>query len=568
MYILEKVKSKIAEDLNKIIGRELIRPESLVFPPNEKMGDLSLPCFDLAKEMKKTPVEAAAYLARIFKTGKAIKEAQPAGPYFNFMVDGKYLAQEVISEVAKSKASYGFNQNGKKKRVMIEYSNANTHKEYHVGHLRNISYGDAVGRVAKANGWKVVPVSYINDFGIHVAKTLWAYRKFFKDEMSLKNKGYFLGQIYVHATRELENNEHGKKEVGEIMKAIESRRGEAYKLWQKTRQWSINQFAAIYKELGVEFDHIFYENEFVDEGLKMVTELEKKGFLKKSEGAVIADLEQFDLGVLLFLRTDGTALYPVADVPLAMAKFKKYKLDKSIYVVDIRQSLYFKQLAKVLELLGYEKEIVHLGYDFVKLPSGMMSSRTGNVITYEELKEQMLAKTTEETKKRHEDWSEKKINEVAWKIAVGAIKFEMIKVSPSSVITFNISEALRFDGFTAAYLQYAYARINSILRKAKTGGRKGKIDLGRLKEEKEKNLLLKMAKYPAIVEKAGGSYSPAEIAKYLFELCKEFNDYYHSIQVLKAEAGERNARLALLEAINIIIANGLDLLGIETVKEM
>lgn len=568
MYILEKVKSKIAEDLNKIIGRGLIRPESLVFPPNEKMGDLSLPCFDLAKEMKKTPVEAAAYLARVFKTGKAIKEAQPAGPYLNFTVDGKYLAKEVIGEVAEPKVKYGFNKNGQNKRVMIEYSNANTHKEYHIGHLRNISYGDAVSRIAKANGWKAIPVSYINDFGIHVAKTIWAYRKFFKEEAMLENKGYFLGEIYVYATRELEDNEHGKKEVGAIMKAIESRRGEAYKLWQKTRRWSIEQFAAIYKELGVEFDHIFYENEFVDEGLKMVAELEKKGFLKKSEGAVIADLEQFDLGVLLFLRTDGTALYPVADVPLAMAKFKKYKLDKSVYVVDIRQSLYFKQLAKVLELLGYNKEIVHLGYDFVKLPSGMMSSRTGNIITYEELKEQMLAKTTEETKKRHEDWSGKKINEVAWKIAVGAIKFEMIKVSPSSVITFNISEALRFDGFTAAYLQYTYARINSILKKSKTEDKKDKVDLGKLKEEKEKNLLLKMAKYPAIVEKADESYSPAEIAKYLFELCKEFNDYYHSIQVLKAEAGERNARLALLEAISIIIANGLDLLGIETVKEM
>lgn len=568
MYILEKIKSKIAKDLNKIIGQDLIKPENLVFPPNAQMGDLSLPCFDLAKIIKKSPTEAVNDLARVFKTGKEIKEVKPAGPYLNFTIDEKYLAKEAIGEVEKLKAKYGFNKNGKNKKVMIEYSNANTHKEYHVGHLRNISYGDAVSRVARANGWKVIPVSYINDFGIHVAKTLWAYRKFFKDEMSLKNKGYFLGQIYVRSTRELEGNEHGKKEVGETMKAIESRQGEMYKLWQKTRRWSINQFAGIYRELGVEFDHIFYENEFIKEGLKMVADLEKKGFLKKSEGAVIADLEQYGLGVLLFLRTDGTALYPVADVPLAMAKFKKYKLDKSIYVVDIRQSLYFKQLAKVLELLGYEKEIVHLGYDFVKLPSGMMSSRTGNVITYEELKEQMMAKTTAETKKRHEDWSEKKINEVAWKIAVGAIKFEMIKVSPSSVITFDISEALRFDGFTAAYLQYAYARINSILKKSKIGGRKGKIDLGKLKEAKEKNLLLKMAKYPVVVERAGESYSPAEIAKYLFELCQEFNDYYHSVQVLKAEAGERSARLALLKSINIIIANGLDLLGIETVNEM
>jgi len=576
MYFLEQVKEKLGEEINKALGQSLVVPENFVYPPNLEMGDLSLPCFDLAKEMEKSPVEVANEIAKSVKIGKEIKGAKAAGPYLNIILNPSFAIKNVIEEVIEMEERFGTNESGKKKKVMIEYSNANTHKEYHVGHLRNISYGDSVSRLLSANGYKSIPVSYINDFGIHVAKTLWAYLKFYKDEPLPSNKGNFLGQAYVRATKELENNEPGKKEIEIFMQRIESHKGEEYELWEETRKWSISQFAEIYKELGVEFEHIFYENEFVDAGLKLVAELKAKGFLKDSQGAVIADLEPYGLSVLLFLRSDGTALYPVADVPLAMAKFEKYKLDKSIYVVDIRQSLYFKQLFKVLELLGYKKEMVHLGYDFVKLPSGMMSSRTGNVITYEELKDQMIARTIEETKKRHEDWSSEKIRDVAWKIAVGAIKFEMIKVSPQSMITFDINEALKFDGFTAAYLQYTCARINSIIKKARkqampTGrqeSKKASFDASKLTEEKEKDLALKMAKYPEIIKKAGENYSPAEVAKYLFELGKEFNDYYHAVPVLKAEEDITIARLALINAVAQVIKNGLYLLGIETVDEM
>lgn len=571
MYVLDKLKTQLAQDLNKALGSESVRPSHFVYPPDEKMGDLSLPCFDIAKALKRSPVEVAKEMAATIKADKVVREAKAVGPYLNIVLDNAFTAKEVIGEVALMKEAFGTNDRGGKKKVMIEYSNANTHKEYHVGHLRNISYGDSVNRIIAANGFEAMPVSYINDFGIHVAKTLWAYLKFFKDESLPDNKGYFLGQTYVKATQELENNEEGKKEVGELMQKIESRQGEEYGLWQKTREWSIEQFARIYEEIGVRFQHTFYENEFIEAGIKLVGDLKAKGFLKDSQGAVIADLEEHGLGVLLFLRSDGTALYPVADVPLAMAKFEKFGLDKSIYVVDIRQSLYFKQLFKVLELLGYRKEMVHLGYDFVKLPNGMMSSRTGNVITYEDLKREMLKKTTEETRKRHEDWGDDKVREVAWKISVGAIKFEMIKVSPSSVISFDINEALKFDGFTAAYLQYTYARINSIIRKAEIPNARlqmTNVDFGKLAVEKEKSLILKIAKFPAVVERAGDNYSPAEVAKYLFELCRDFNDYYHNVQILKAEEGERLARLALIVSVAQVIKNGLQLLGIEVVEEM
>ncbi len=284
---------------------------------------------------------------------------------------------------------------------------------------------------------------------------------------------------------------------------------------------------------------------------------------------IIADLENYNLGVLPIMRSDGTALYPVADLPLAVEKFKKYKIDESIYVVDVRQSQYFKQLFKVLELLGYKQKMVHLAYEFVKLPEGMMSSRLGRVITYEDLRAQAIKKALSETKKRHKDWADKKLNQVAERLVNGALKFEMLKVGADKAITFDISEALRFDGFTAAYLQYTYARIQSIIEKAiKQENKKARKQFEKLNEMKENNLIMKLAKYPEVMATAGKNYDPSEIAKYLFELAQEFNDYYHSVPILKSGRDIKQARLALISAVSQVIANGLDLLGIEVVDEM
>jgi arginyl-tRNA synthetase len=575
MYTFEKIKNNIADTINSSLKKKIVSAADLVYPPKPEFGDLSLPCFGLAKELNKTAVEMAEWLVGRIVLNDVVVATKAIGPFINFTFNKTKLAQGAINEILKIKSEYGLNQGGKNRKVMVEFSNANTHKEYHVGHLRNIAFGDAITKILAANGCKAMPVSYINDFGIHVAKTLWVLEKFYKKEKLPLSKGYFLGKVYVRACVDLENNETGKAEVIEIMKKIESRSGAYYKLWQKTRKWSIDGFARIYKELGIKFDYIFYENEVVEKGLDMVAKLYAKRILTKSQGAIIADLNKYSLGVLVFLRNDGTALYPVADLALAEEKFKKYKIDKSIYVVDVRQSLYFKQLFKLLELLGYKKEMKHLSYEFVKLPDGMMSSRTGNVITYEDLRALAFKKAASETKKRHKNWSEKEITEVANKLVNGAIKFEMLKVGADKVITFDIEQALRFDGFTAAYLQYTVARINSIIRKTRNparpaGGSKlsTQIKYEMLNEAKESVLVNKLVKYPELVESAGKNYSPDELAKFLFELAQEFNDYYHSVQVLKAKTEVRLARLALIMAVRQVLENGLGLLGIEAVEEM
>ncbi len=575
MSLLQKIKTELAGQINAGLKKQgTVGAADFVFPPNSEMGDLSLPCFGLSKNLKQSPNEVASFLVGKIKAEGFIQGVRTAGPYLNITLNKNAVTNELFKEVFKEKDKFGTNKTGKKQGVMIEYSNANTHKEYHIGHLRNIAYGDAVNRLTAANGFEAIPVSYINDFGIHVAKTLWwlinpenheNLRN--TDVDKLPSKGGYLAKTYAGSTAAMADNPESKDEVGRVMQQIESRKGEIYELWQQTRQWSIDQFAQIYNELGVDFKDTFYESEFIEAGMKKVSELYEKHFLKRSEGAIIADLEKHNLGILMFLRSDGTALYPVADLPLAIAKFEKYKIKKSIYVVDIRQGLYFKQLFKVLEEMGYKQELVHLGYDFVKLPEGMMASRTGNVVTYDDLKQKMVENSRQSTREKHPDWTDEQVEVVAEKIALGAMKFEMIKVGRDKTIIFELEKAMRFDGFTAAYLQYAYARIQSILRKAETSVKKQK-EL-KLEHIKEQELVTKVMKYPETVAAAGEQYEPSEIAKYLFELAQQFNDYYHEVPVMKEEDGlVRESRLSLLRVVSQVLANGLHLLGIEAIEEM
>lgn len=565
MYFLDNLKLEVA----KALGLE---QASFSYPPQAVLGDLSFACFELAKTKGLSPVELANRLAADLNNNFQLKtyfsEIKSAGPYLNFFISPEYLAPQVIAEVKAKKEKYGGNELGKARRVMVEYSNGNTHKEYHVGHLRNISYGDSIVKLLKANGYLAIPVSYINDFGIHVAKTIWNWQRDPVYAERPESKGYLLGHCYAKASQLLKDEPESKLEVTAIMKEIESRQGENYKFWQISRQWSIDYFDSIYKELGISFEHIFYESEMVEAGLKLVAELSEKGILVKSEGALIANLEPYGLGVLPVIRSDGTALYPVGDLALASEKFKAYNLDESIYVIDVRQSLYFKQLFKILELMGYRPVVSHLAYDFVTLPDGMMSSRTGNIITYQELKDKVFDKLLAETRKRHPKWSEHRLTKVVENLSISIIKFEMLKVGAAKTITFNIEEALRFDGYTACYLQYAYARLRSIIKKVSFTYFFRRANLKLLTGPLEKELLLKIAKYPGLIEEASRKNDPSELAKYLFELAQLFNDYYHRVNILKSEPSIKLARLSLIKSIDQVLLNGYKILGLKVSQEM
>ncbi|MDP3836710.1 MAG: arginine--tRNA ligase [bacterium] len=561
MY-LQEIKEQLASMLEVV-------PTDFVYPPAADLGDLSLPLFALAKTRGLSPVELAKELAASLKESPkfigVVKNVNAVGPYLNFYLDSGNLVSSVISDIEKFGIRYGESDNGHEEIVMVEFSNANTHKEYHIGHLRNLFYGDTISRMLRLNGYQTIPVSYINDFGIHTAKTLWNWRR--NPEFAAQDgpKGRLLGECYAQAAKELEGNEEAKVELAAVMKQIEKRKGEMYELWKETREWSISYLDEIYQRLGIKFENIFYESEEIDEGLRMVEEFLQRGVFIRSQGAVIADLDEYGLGVLPIIRSDGTALYPAADLALARRKFQAYDINESIYVVDIRQGLYFKQLGKIFELAGENFNITHLGYDFVTLKNGMMSSRTGNVITYAQIINEAYTRAEKEIITRHEDWDAEKVNKIAEALTVAALKFEMLKISADKVITFDMEEALRFDGFTAAYLQYTGARIASILRKADENIA---ADYSLLIHPKEHALAMQLSQYQEALVKAGAQRDPSIIARYLFELAQVVNDYYHEVNILKASTDEKIARLGLLRAVKQALANGFRTLGFAYLEEM
>jgi arginyl-tRNA synthetase len=555
---MKEIKKLITSQLSQIIKEKLALEVSnleLIYPVFAKQGDLALACFAVAKLAAKSPVEIAQVIAESWQAMAGVSSVKADGPYVNFIIEPLALLKKVEAVAADE---------GRDDEIMIEFANVNTHKEFHIGHLRNVAYGQAVTGLLNAVGYKAVPVSYVNDFGIHVAKTIWQLKSQPIEGASTVDRGYQLGQAYVKAVARLNEDESLKLQVGQIMTEIEERHGENYALWQETRQWSIDYFKAIYHELGLAFADEYYESELIDKGKQLVEELLAKGILVKSRGAVIADLEAEDLGVLVLVREDGTALYPVADLALAMTKFADRKLAQSLYVVDKRQSLYFKQLFAVLKKMGYEAPMIHLPYDFVTLPSGMMSSRAGNTVLFTDLYEECKRSLELETRARHADWSEDKIAEVVAKLAVSTLKFEMIKVSAEKIITFDVKEALRFEGYTAAYLQYSIARMNSLLAKA------GEVSAEpSLEELAERVLVVALAKYAETVSEAAAKHEPAILAQYLFEVAQRFNDFYQTCPILNLESESLKAgRLALVKQTRAVLTAGLAIFGIEVVSEM
>ncbi len=554
--ILERIKTIIAEELK-------IDKNEVIYPIDNKMGDFSLPLFKMSKIRKISPEEIGfgikEDIAKSEKLKNIIISSEVVGGYLNFFIKSSYLIEKILPEIINKKNKYGQNQLGQGDITVFEFSNVNTHKDFHIGHLRNITFGQSICNIFSASGFKSYPISYINDFGIHVAKTIWSYKKNFSEN---------LGKCYSNTVKETEENPLIAQEVGNIMAEIENRQGEDYKVWQKTRKISLQNFNNIYKKLNIKFKKTYFESQVINKGLEMVDSFMDQNIFKKSEGAIIADLEEDGLGILPVIRSDGTALYPVADLALAEKKFRDFKdLKNSYIVVDVRQSLYFKQLFRVLSLAGYKQNFVHLPYEFITLPDGMMSSRSGNSISFDDLYQKVFNKLVEETRARHTDWNDKKIKNNSEKLAVAILKFEMLKVSANKIITFDIEEAVKFEGFNALYILYGLVRIKSILKKGKFKNF-SKINFNLLDNKLEKDLSVKLAKYPEIIIKSKEEHDPSEIAKYLFELFKMFNEYYQNINILQSDKEIKKARLLFIKSISQVAENALGLLGISSIDEI
>ncbi|MCR4368285.1 MAG: arginine--tRNA ligase [archaeon] len=536
-------------------------------PPKREMGDFAFPCFAMAKELKKSPIEIAKELCAKIKLPKGFTHAQAKGPYLNFFVDDSAYAQEIMAaaiEKEKKKPAKG-------KPIIVEYCQANPLKSFHIGHVRNICLGESIARLFETRGKKVIRANYEGDVGPHVSKTIFAYQKLWKgkEPTDIKEIGQWLGELYALGAQAVKGDEELEQKMRDMVVALERKDKKLVADWKKLRKQSLEYFDSIYMELGIKFDRIILESEVEKDGIEIAKKLHAQGFAKKDEGALLVDLTEYGLEKFLVLKSDGAALYSSKDIALAKMKKKEMGAQKSYNVVGSEQKFYFQQLIKTLELLNAKKpeycETEHVPYELVKAEGGKMSSREGNVITYAELYDRVYEKTLAETAQRHADWDAKRIIKAANAIALTAIKFGMLAQDKNKSIIFNWDRATSLEGETGPFVQYSHARALSILEKAGVPKKPKKIVLG---HAKEKELLAVLGSFEDVEIEAANNLSPHKICHYCLELASAFNSFYQECQVLNAQPEIRETRLALVNACAKTLEKALKLLNIDAMAEM
>ena len=535
----------------------------LEVPQDSSRGDFAFPCFALAKLWKKNPALIASEIANKIGKAKVFEKVEAVGSYVNFFADARAVTDEVLSRVEKEKDKYGTNNAGKGKRFMIEFSQPNTHKAFHVGHIRGTSLGESLARIREFCGYRVIRTNYSGDTGMHIAKWLWCYTHFHKGEKIQSDESWF-AKIYVEAVQKLEDNEKGEAEVLIINKKLDNRTDKKLiELWKKTRLKSIAAWKPIYRDLNVKFDKNFFESQVENAGKKIAHGLVKKGIARIDDGATIVDLKKDNLGIWVLLRRDGTVLYSAKDLALAENKFSKYKSDESLVITNAEQNLHFQQLRKTLELMNFKHwhNYYHLGYESVRLPDGKMSSRTGKNILYADFRNELVDAARLEIEKRTR-LPEIESNKRALAIAISAMKYAMLKQDTNKIIIFNKEEAIRFEGDTGPYLLYSYARAQSILKKPIKTTKINSYDIG----NHEKILLNEFARFPEIVVMANENFNVSGITHYAYTLAQTFNEFYHSCPVIGSD--NERFRLRLVRAFCQVMQNAMHLLGITLLKEM
>lgn len=580
------VVKSVVESAKKNFDIDIAGDLRLEYPPNIELGDFAVSCFELSKTLKKSPAEIAQKIASAIMQDDIIERAQATGPYINIKIKNNILFGAICGEAINKKDSFGSPEIKENERVMVEYLSPNTNKPLHLGHLRNGSLGTAMSRLLSFFGNDVIKANLVNDRGVHICKSMLAWLKWGNGETpeSTGEKGdHFVGRWYVRYAIEEEKNLGLSDEVQAMLKKWEDGDSETIALWKKMNGWVYDGFAKTYKDFGLEFDEFLYESDTYKSGKDIVANgLENGVFRKDEKGAIVYDLpiEKFgadENGIskkVTVLRSDGTSVYITQDIGTALLKAEKYHLDRSIYVVGSEQGHHFKCLFEILNALGYEwaKKCHHLSYAMVYLPEGKMKSREGKVVDADNLIEEVKNIVAEEIKQKSKDGnlSEEEIAKRAHIIAIGAIKFYLLRVNPAQDIHFDPKESVSLDGFTGPYCQYAYVRASSILRRAqKDYSYSGETDFSTLGENEELVLAQKLAQFPEEIVKAKKEYNPSRIAGSTFEIAKAFNQFYHKHKVIGADNQKlEEARMALVKSSAIAIKNGLNLLGIIAIDEM
>ncbi|MBO7418743.1 MAG: arginine--tRNA ligase [Bacteroidaceae bacterium] len=597
MKIEEKLTGSIAEAIQSLYGQE--SPTNLIQLQKTKKefdGHLTLVVFPFLKISKKKPEQTAQEI------GEYLLAHQPAVAAFNVIkgfLNLTIASSEWIEMLAEinQQSQYGFREvTEKSPLVMIEYSSPNTNKPLHLGHVRNNLLGASLANIMQANGNKVVKTNIVNDRGIHICKSMLAWLKWGNGETpesSGKKGDHLIGDYYVafdkHYKAEVEelmqqglSKEEAEaksplmQEAHEMLVKWEAGDAEVRALWEKMNSWVYAGFDETYKRMGVSFDKIYYEsNTYIDGKKKVLEGLDKGLFYRKNDGSVWADLTSEGLDHKLLLRSDGTSVYMTQDIGTAQQRFNDYPIDQMIYVVGNEQNYHFQVLSILLDKLGFKwgKDLIHFSYGMVELPNGKMKSREGTVVDADDLMDEMVA-TAQETSQelgKLDGLTDDEAKEIARIVGMGALKYFILKVDARKNMTFNPQESIDFNGNTGPFIQYTYARIRSVLRKAAEAGinipENLKLDIQL--NDKEESLIQHLADFPATIAEAAKDYSPSDIANYTYDLVKEYNQFYHDFSILREQNEQvKLFRLALSENVAKVIRLAMSLLGIEVPERM
>lgn len=599
MEIEKQIISAVAAGIKQLYGQEV--PESMIQLQTTKKefeGHLTLVVFPFLKVSKKKPEDTAQEIGNYLKENISdiVADFNVIKGFLNLTISSACWI-DLLNSIHKQE-KFGFTPvTEQSPLVMIEYSSPNTNKPLHLGHVRNNLLGWALAQIMEANGNKVVKTNIVNDRGIHICKSMLAWLKYGNGATpeSTGIKGdHLIGDYYVafdkHYKEQIKelmaqgmSEEEAKneapliKEAREMLVKWENNDPEIRALWKKMNDWVYAGFDVTYKALGVSFDKIYYESDTYLEGKDKVMEgLEKGFFFKKEDGSVWADLTKEGLDEKLLLRSDGTSVYMTQDIGTAKLRFQDYPINKMIYVVGNEQNYHFQVLSILLDKLGFDwgKSLVHFSYGMVELPNGKMKSREGTVVDADDLVAEMIAtakRTSEDKINKLTDISEEEANEIARIVGLGALKYFILKVDARKNMLFNPAESIDFNGNTGPFIQYTYARIRSILRKAAEADLTVPAELPHNTElsEKEISLVQNLANFALIVKQAGNDYNPGCIANYCYELVKEYNQFYHDFSILREEDQNKKIfRLALSANVGKIIKLGMSLLGIEVPERM
>ncbi len=587
----EDWKNRIEKELKAYLASDNIAPLTMGVPPKKEMGDVAFPMFPYSKAAGKAPALIAKDIASRIEGDHPDGKIILSGPYLNVLLDLPSLSGEIFKKVLDEGERYGSSSTLEGKKMMVEFSCPNTNKPLHLGHMRNDSLGESVSELLKSQGSTVRKVNLINNRGVHICKSMLAYKTFGGGETpeSTGEKGdHFVGRYYVRFAQWEKEVEEKKKnnpdiinepgfidpdvEAQKMLKKWEDGDESVRALWKKMNDWTLSGLAESYRNMGISFDKYYYESETYKYGKNEVLKGVEKGvFVKEADGSVQVDLSPIGLDKKVLLRKDGTTLYMTQDIGTAIERHNDWPFDSLTYVVASEQQYHFKVLFYCLSLLGYDwaKELHHLSYGMVNLPEGKMKSREGTVVDADDLLSQLKDLAKEEIINKEREDKVDDIEKTSHNIALGALNYYLLQVSPTKDMIFNPKESISFNGNTGPYLQYTGARISSILRKYNENKKDVPFNGSLLNNEDEVTLLTMIADFPEYMRRAAENYDPSIIASFLYEAAKTFSHYYHDNRILNAESDELiEARVKLSEALLVVMKNGFKVIGVPFLEAM